>query len=138
MISSKARESDDGGSCHESWWCEGIDGTHQDIEVILWLADVSSVTQLGVTSLVVANEGVQILLILLNRDVTLLIQSVEVANEGHINLTLSRVLTSNWRLVMENNPVVLLVSDDVDIIIEDVWLMRRWDIVMGECPSVAS
>ena len=39
---------------------------------------------------------------------------------------------------MENNPVVLLVSDDVDIIIEDVWLLRCRYIVVGKCPSVAS
>jgi len=99
---------------------------------------VSGVAQLGVLSFVVANEGVQILLVLLNGNVILFIHSVEVANEGHNNLTLSRVITSNRRLVFECNPVILLVNDDIDVIIEDVRLLRRRDIVMGESPSVAS
>ena len=94
--------------------------------------------QLGVLSFVVANEGVQTLLVLLNGNVTLFIHSVEVANEGHNNLTLSRVITSNRRLVFECNPVILLVNDDIEVIIKDVRLLRRRDIVMGESPSVAS
>ena len=136
--SSKAREGDDGGSCYESWWCEGIDGTHQHIEVIVWLTDVSGVAQLGILCLVVADKGVQVLLVLLNYDVTLRIHSVEVANEGHSNLTLSRVFTSNTRLVLQNHPVVLLISLDIDFITEDVRLMRGGDIFVRECPGVAS
>ena len=99
---------------------------------------MSGVAQLSILCLVVADEGVQVLFVLLNRDVTLRIHSVEVANEGHRNLTLSSVFTSNRRLVLENHPVVLRVSDDIDFIIEDVRLMRRRDIFMGECPGVAS
>ena len=75
---------------------------------------------------------------MLNGNVTLFIHSVEVANEGHNNLTLSRVFTSNRRLVFECNPVVLLVNDNIDVIIEDVRLLRRRDVIMGESPSVAS
>jgi len=99
---------------------------------------VSGVTQLGIHRLVVPEEGIHILFILINRDVSILIHSVEVANEGHNNLTLSRVITSNRRLVFECNPVILLVNDNIDVIIEDVRLLRRRDIVMGESPSVAS
>ena len=94
--------------------------------------------QLGIRGFVVANEGVQALLVLLNGNVILLIHSVEVANEGHNNLTLSRVFTSNRRLVFECYPVVLLVSDNIDVIIKDVRLLRRRDVVMGEDPSVVS
>ena len=91
---------------------------------------MSGVAQLGVLSFVVANEGVQILLVLLNGNVILFIHSVEVANEGHNNLTLSRVITSNRRLVFECNPVILLVNNNIDVIIEDVRLLSRRDIVM--------
>ena len=99
---------------------------------------MSSVAQLGILCLVVADEGVQVLFVLLNYDVTLRIHSVEVANEGHSNLTLSRVFTSNRRLVLQNHPVVLRVSDDIDFITEDVRLMRRRYIFVRECPGVAS
>ena len=99
---------------------------------------MSGVAQLGILCLVVADEGVQVLFVLLDCDVTLRIHSVEVANEGHSNLTLSRVFTFNRRLVLENHPVILRVSDDIDFIIEDVRLMRCRDIFMGECPGVAS
>ena len=102
------------------------------------MTDVSGVAQLGIRCLVVADEGVQVLFVLLNYDVTLRIHSVEVANEGHSNLTLSRVFTSNRRLVFECYPVVLLVSDNIDVIIKDVRLLRRRDVVMGEDPSVVS
>ena len=99
---------------------------------------MSGVAQLSILCLVVADEGVQVLFVLLDRDVALRIHSVEVANEGHSNLTLSRVFTFNRRLVLENHPVILRVSDDIDFIIEDVRLMRCRDIFMGECPGVAS
>ena len=99
---------------------------------------MSGVAQLGILCLVVADEGVQVLLVLLNYDVTLRIHSVEVANEGHSNLTLSTFFTSNRRLVLENHPVVLRVSDDIDFITEDIRLMRGGDIFVRECPGVAS
>ena len=99
---------------------------------------MSGVAQLGILCLVVADEGVQVLFVLLDCDVTLRIHSVEVANEGHSNLTLSRVFTSNRRLVLQNHPVVLLISLDIDFITEDVRLMRGGDIFVRECPGVAS
>ena len=99
---------------------------------------MSGVAQLGILCLVVADEGVQVLFVLLDYDVTLRIHSVEVANEGHSNLTLSTFFTSNRRLVLENHPVVLRVSDDIDFITEDIRLMRGGDIFVRECPGVAS
>jgi len=38
---------------------------------------------------------------------------------------------------MENHPVILRIGHDVDVIIEDVGLLRRVNIVVGEEPRVA-
>ena len=99
---------------------------------------MGDVAHLGVLSLVVSNEGVQILFVFLNRDVALLVHSVEVTDEGHIDLTLSRMVAINRRLILENYPVVLRISRDVDLIIEDVRFLRRRDIIVEEQPRVAS
>ena len=98
---------------------------------------MGDVALLGVPRLVVSYEGVQIFFVFLNRNVILRIQSVEVTDEGHIDLTLSRMVAVNFRLILENYPVVLHISGDVDLIIEDVRFLRRRDIIMGEEPRVA-
>ena len=98
---------------------------------------MGDVALLGVPRLVVSYEGVQIFFVFLNRNVILRIQSVEVTDEGHIDLTLSRMVAVNFRLILENYPVVLHISGDVDLIIEDVRFLRRRDIIVIEDPRVA-
>ena len=82
------------------------------------MRDITSVDALGAVK---AGECILELLAFDKSDVVLVIERVEVANEGNAELAAANVFARNGRLVLDNHPVVLRVQRETIIRTVDVW-----------------